>query len=379
MKTVLVTSLKVVAYLVCLCLAAAMLVILFKGSGHIKRYDDNIKWELNAGARFDRLVSDAKDSTTQSILGVKKKFWLLDEDTIAPAPDLNKRGTTKDPASLGWLLEEASELLDGQTTLFRTDIKTAPNTTIHYYLDETIMMITWKQGFNDSMFTITEVKIADPSQFRRYIAGEKYGSNLFYYTSTMSAKVNAVVASSGDFYTFRPAGISVYQGVVYKPHGEYLDTCYIDKNGDMIFSYGGELTGKKDIQEFVDEKDIRFSVSFGPVIIDNGERVYTYDYLVGEIEDAYARAVLAQRDELHYLIITANAEHPYYSTVTLDQMARTVEKMGVKRAYTLDGGQTAAIAVGGQLVNRVSFGKQRLISDIIYFATAVPEIKGGVE
>jgi exopolysaccharide biosynthesis protein len=42
-------------------------------------------------------------------------------------------------------------------------------------------------------------------------------------------------------------------------------------------------------------------------------------------------------------------------------------------AYCLDGGQTATIVLNDQLVNRPAFGTQRQISDIIYFATAVPD------
>ena len=41
--------------------------------------------------------------------------------------------------------------------------------------------------------------------------------------------------------------------------------------------------------------------------------------------------------------------------------------------YTLDGGQTAVIAMNDKLINSVLFGFQRKISDIIYFATAVPD------
>ena len=42
-------------------------------------------------------------------------------------------------------------------------------------------------------------------------------------------------------------------------------------------------------------------------------------------------------------------------------------------AYTLDGGQMATIVMNDTLVNQVSYGSQRRISDILYFATAVPD------
>ena len=44
-----------------------------------------------------------------------------------------------------------------------------------------------------------------------------------------------------------------------------------------------------------------------------------------------------------------------------------------RMAYCLDGGQTAAIVMCDQLINRPVYGQQRKISDIIYFATAMPE------
>ena len=50
-----------------------------------------------------------------------------------------------------------------------------------------------------------------------------------------------------------------------------------------------------------------------------------------------------------------------------------LQKFGAVQAYALDGGQTAVIVTNDELINRPSYGYQRLISDIIYFATAVPD------
>jgi exopolysaccharide biosynthesis protein len=54
-------------------------------------------------------------------------------------------------------------------------------------------------------------------------------------------------------------------------------------------------------------------------------------------------------------------------------MARVLSGLGVDKAYTLDGGQTASMIVNGELINSVEFGYQRAVSDIIFFATAIPE------
>ena len=43
-----------------------------------------------------------------------------------------------------------------------------------------------------------------------------------------------------------------------------------------------------------------------------------------------------------------------------------------QNAYALDGGQTTVITMCGDLISRPDFEHQRQISDIIYFATAIP-------
>ena len=73
----------------------------------------------------------------------------------------------------------------------------------------------------------------------------------------------------------------------------------------------------------------------------------------------------------HYLIVTSNHEEDYPSALNIHQFAERIALTGCQKAYTLDGGQTAAIALDGKLVNRVLYGQQRSISDIIYFATSV--------
>ena len=46
---------------------------------------------------------------------------------------------------------------------------------------------------------------------------------------------------------------------------------------------------------------------------------------------------------------------------------------GVPNAYCLDGGQTSTMITHNEVFNHVDWGTQRAISDIIYFATAIPE------
>ena len=73
------------------------------------------------------------------------------------------------------------------------------------------------------------------------------------------------------------------------------------------------------------------------------------------------------------MVVTANNEGKYGNFPTLFSFAKVLAGVGIEKAYTLDGGQTATIVMNDQVINRVSYGAERYISDIIYFATAIPE------
>ena len=323
--------------------------------------------------KFDMFMTNQISDAAGDLLSIEKVYWLNDDDQVAPEPNPACYGETDDPSTLGWLLEEAAELLDGQETLFSTETQIMEGSTVRYYLDETIFAIVWKEAHTNTVYTHAEVKIAHPSQLRRFLAGGEYGSEKQFITTEMAQSVNAVLASSGDFYRFRSYGIIVYDGQVKRVNGEYVDTCMIDENGDMHLIYAGQITDQAAAQKYVDENNIRFSLAFGPIIIDNGEKVAPYDYTLGEVHAYFPRAALCQMGELHYAVVVCNEEGPYKFKPTMGMFADHIAKMGFDKAYALDGGQTAVIAMDGELINAVHFGYQREISDIFYFATAVPD------
>lgn len=322
--------------------------------------------------RYDMKMTNQISNALEGVLAVEKSYWLNDDDLIAPEPNQDCYGETDDPSSLQWLLDKADEMLDVGETTFSLDIQIQPGTKVLYYLDETIFVITWKQIISNCVYTFSEVKIAHPSQFRRFLAGGEYGSDKQFITTDMAATVNAVMASSGDFYKFRSYGVIVYDGVVQRCNGWAVDTCFIDDKGDLIFAKAGQLTSLEQAQQFVDENNIRFSVAFGPILVQDGKRCNPHEYLLGEIDDRFPRAALCQKDDLHYCIIVSNGEGEYWQTPKLWEFAFQVETYGFEMAYTLDGGQTAVIAMNDELINSVHYGYQRQISDIIYFATAIP-------
>ena len=321
--------------------------------------------------------ADKPEIQEEEVPPVRKLYWIDDDVPVAPEPDQSKFGQTTNPDKLREVLAEAKWLLDGQTTYFQPEQQLYEGSTVRYYLDDSILAITWQEVHDGSVYTFSEVKVSHPSQFRRHLAGGEYGSDMQFLTTEMAESVNAVVACSGDFYRFRDFGAVVYRGEAKRVEGTYAETCYIDRNGDMHFTRGGEVLTVADVQSFVDENDIWFSLAFGPILVENYEIVPHTWYGVGEITEGYARAGLCQMDNLHYIVVTANTTGAYQEIPTVEMFAKNIAATGCKSAYCLDGGQTATIVMNDELINRPVYGQQRKISDIIYFATAIPE--GGEE
>lgn len=259
---------------------------------------------------------------------------------------------------------------------------------IKYYLDETILAIAWKQIVDGNTVTCMEVKVADASQFRRKITGDTYGSPADYL-SNLNKSTNAVVSMNADYYQFRDYGVMVYDGTLYKctdkrylVHNgiDYkwyncLDNCFITREGDMILTYFGEEFTWDSMQQFVNDNNISFSLSFGPILVDNYEVQdhYVDWYPVGEVDKGYSRAGFGQFDERHYLYMSLNHSDEKSARWTMYEFGQFFQSRGVEKAYAFDGGQTSEIIFNSEIYNHIDKSSERWVSDMVYFGTALPE------
>ncbi|MBQ7895297.1 MAG: phosphodiester glycosidase family protein, partial [Oscillospiraceae bacterium] len=259
---------------------------------------------------------------------------------------------------------------------------------IKYYYDETILAIAWKQIVDGNTVTCMEVKVADASQFRRKITGDTYGSPSDYL-SNLNKSTNAVVSMNADFYQFRDYGTMVYDGTLYKctdkrylVHNgiDYkwyncLDNCYITRDGDMLFTYFGEEFSWDEMQQYVTDNNVSFSLSFGPILVDNYEVQdhYVGWYPVGEVDQGYSRAGFGQVDKCHYLYMSLNHSDEKSARWTMYEFGQFFQSRGVEKAYAFDGGQTSEIIFNGEIYNHIDKSSERWVSDMVYFGTALPE------
>ena len=332
---------------------------------------------LKLSDKLDVYMNNVASDALGELAYIKKIYTLQESDTVAPVPKPENFGRTTDVAVIQDLIKRAAPLLEGQTVTFDPNADFVPDTEFMYYLDDTIMVIAWKEYINERCCTMAEVKIAHGSQLRRKLAEDSYSSSVQYYASDMAKQSNAVIAINGDFYAFRDLGITVYQRKLYRNNPASVDSCFFTADGDMIFSRAGELMGEGETQQFIDENNVVFAIAFGPVLVDNGELQYCESYPIGEINTEYSRSCIGMTDDLHYLLMTINHTPDARPRATINELARYIYSKGVQKAYTLDGGQTAEIVMFGAPINHVDFGFERTVSDIIYFATAIPDEEVG--
>ena len=172
---------------------------------------------------------------------------------------------------------------------------------------------------------------------------------------------------------FRQVGIVAYQGKVYRTDPSSMAHAFFTYDGEMILTKGHEVS-QGNAKKFVQENNVNFSLAFGPVIIENYEVLPHPPYILGEFNDNYPRAAIGEVDPLHFIVMTAGrAEGTDDRTLTLAESTQFILEKNVHKAYNLDGGRTANMTMNGVLTTDPAFVFERTMSDMFYFASAVPE------
>ena len=295
---------------------------------------------------FMSTSGDLLSNVLSDIHSIPRKYVLELSDVQTPAPDHTKFTQIND---------EVRQNFDGKP--------------IEYYKDSTIEVKCWREKNKKTVINYSEVWIAHPSQLRRTLVDNVISKKHLDYPLNIFRRTNGVVGMSSDYCAFRNYGIIVqYGNVIRTKSRKLLDDAIYDKNGNF--------TSCEDTNDFFESDvfkngEVIHTFAFGPVLVDD-YKVNTSpklrDYIC-QATDPYPRAAICQFDnDLHYLLCTVDRPG-----LTLTEFAQVLQSKGVRFAYNLDGGQTATLMFNNDVFNVVAYGGQRPVSDILYFATAVPD------
>ena len=333
--------------------------------------------------RLNVYMNNAASDALGELAYIKKQYTIDYSATSAPKPDESRFVTYSidEADKVMDVIEQARTfgLLDGQDVIFDPSVEFYWDSDIRCYCDETILAICWKEKINDRVCSFVEVKLADGSQIRRKLVNDTFGSNEKAVASELSRSANAVIAMNADYYKYRDLGVCVYQGQLCR-YETSCDVLFIDSNGDFRMLSASELGSREDVEQYIADNNIQFSMSFGPILVRDGElQQLTGSYAggIGEMQEQYSRSGIGQYDKLHYLIATVNHSQDGTPRATVNQFAEIIYGKGVQNAYNFDGGQTSEVLINNERYNYVDWDNEREVSDILYFATAIPEQEVG--
>ena len=347
--------------------AGLLMVIAAGGTPKARQFSGT---NLGTVERFYLNADNAIHDAMPDVVKTQKKYKITGDTEIPPQPNRDCYGHADSPAELSGVIAAAQKLLDGQALYFSSFSEVYDKYGVEYYFDDTILAITWKQVISGTMYTFSEVKIADASQFRRYLAGGEYASGKLVYATEMANTVHAVVASETTSATAAQAPwctTAAYAGST-TPQIPATSTktaiCCSATSIPPWIRLPWNGLWKKTTSASASPSARFWWKTASPT-------PSAAIYPLGEVSDQNARAAICQMGKLHYLLVNACGEDGH-ALPNMYQFARQVAETGCINAYALDGGQTTALVMDNTLVNRVLLNYQRKITDIIYFATAIP-------
>ena len=244
------------------------------------------------------------------------------------------------------------------------------------YEDESIRVKTEHQEMDDgTKIHIAYVQIADPSQLRTGVVNpEKLGSSKTASVSALAKKYNAVIAINGDNYVDKPEKTTFEYRMTNKIRSKTnrtKDILVIDDQGD--FHLFPKSQGIKEFPNELKKMDRKLvnAFTFGPALVIDGELM--------EIDENYGynphgrepRAAIGQMGPLSYVLVVVEAKDRSGSSgFSQTKLGEFMHELGCKQAFNLDGGNSAEMVFGDQVIKGMAGGDERGLSDIIYFASA---------
>jgi len=217
----------------------------------------------------------------------------------------------------------------------------------------------------DSNIYVADVEVTDGTSILSAFANNTYGRNITDTTSDMAEENNAVLAINGDYYGARQSGYVIRNGVVYRNQGSNGEDMVISKDGSLSFISESDTTTDSLIQ-----KQAWQGLSFGPVLVENGEVAVSENDEVGMAMASNPRTAIGTVAKNHYLFVVSDGRTSESAGLSLYELANFMKSLGATNVYNLDGGGSSTMVFQGEVVNNPTTNgnkiSERAVSDILY-------------
>ena len=238
-------------------------------------------------------------------------------------------------------------------------------TVIGTYSDSKRKITVTQYRAYDSNIYVADVEVTDGTSILSAFANNTYGRNITDTTSDMAEENNAVLAINGDYYGARQSGYVIRNGVVYRNQGSNGEDMVISKDGSLSFISESDTTTDSLIQ-----KQAWQVLSFGPVLVENGQIAVTENDEVGMAMASNPRTAIGTVAKNHYLFVVSDGRTSESAGLSLYELANFMKSLGATNVYNLDGGGSSTMVFQGEVVNNPTTNgnkiSERAVSDILY-------------
>lgn len=256
---------------------------------------------------------------------------------------------------------------DGKTYWHYED----PTITVHITTDR------FKKGGLGCAYWVADVKIQDASQLRT-LSDKGFDKTSRVKGLSLASRAHPALAINGDYYCYTGAPFVLRQGQLFVDLlvGD-LDVLAVDEDGDFHVYHKPKMgdipfvtvDGEKVYE--VDGKKIINAFYFGPILVENGQVNTNFERRKDmNIDDSRQRMAICQVGPLEYKCICCAGPARGNLGLTMAEFAKLCAQQDVQTAYNLDGGDSTMLIFNGQRVNDTADKSNRVVGDIIYFASA---------
>ncbi|MCF0134923.1 MAG: phosphodiester glycosidase family protein [Lachnospiraceae bacterium] len=216
--------------------------------------------------------------------------------------------------------------------------------------------------YHESHYYVADVYVSCIECFRSHLANNTFGLYETQNIMDMALASSALLAMTGDFYSYQYSGLMVRNGFLLRDSYTDSDICVLYKDGTMETLRKGDYS--KD--ELIQRDDIWQLWNFGPALLDADGSIPTYYNTSDTVSFPNPRSSVGYYEPGHYCFIVVDGRMDNWSYgLELPDLSRIYYDLGCKAAYNLDGGGSAVMVFDGRTISRQSNGGDRELGDCL--------------
>ena len=175
-----------------------------------------------------------------------------------------------------------------------------------------------------SVYHVADIYIASIENFKTYtVNGE-----LQYWSSAdmmeLDREANAILAISGDFYSYQQSGFLMRNGQIYSSGVNRSDICVLYNDGRMLTHAGGSY----DVEQILADGAVQVW-QFGPSLLDSEGHAISGFRDLGTVNQPNPRSAVGYYEPGHYCFVVVDGRQDGYSHgLLLPGLSKVFEQLG---------------------------------------------------